>query len=210
MSDNTDNMLVDHLIESDGLAAAKAALTRVRLLPHPFSIERVEKHVESGQTIYEIMGAAGCTPGRSYIVLLNGRFIPSEMWKRVRPKVHAEVIIKAVPMGGGGDGDQNKTLRTVLQIVIVIVAIVIIIATSGSATPWVVTAGLWAAGAVSVVGNLAIAALLPPKFNLPKPSGRAEPGFSISGARNQAAPGGPIPKVYGRHRLFPFPNRRPT
>jgi hypothetical protein len=191
------SLLVEDVIESDAMAATKRALSRVQMLPNPFTPERVEKHVDTGQTLYEMMGAVGCKPGRSYLVFLQGEWVPPERWKQIRPKPHAEVVIKAVPMSGD-DGDQNKTLRTILQVVIIIVAVV--------ASYYI---GPWAGMLISVGGNLALAALLPPKFATPKTPGREEPGFSITGSRNTANPGGPIPRVYGRHRMFPLYGARP-
>jgi hypothetical protein len=178
-----------------------------RLLPHPFSLERIERQVVEGQTIDEIMAAVGCKPGRAYFVLLNGIEVPPQMWTRVRPKAGSEVTIKAVPLGGGG-GDSNKTLRTVLLVVIVIVALALTIAAPYLGPVWGIAA-LGAAAAISIGGALAINALLPPKFNLPRERGREEPGFSITGSRNVAAPGQAIPRVYGRHRMFPLYAARP-
>jgi len=139
----------------------------VRQLPHPFSVERRDKHVSAGETVFEIMRQIGCKPGRAYLVMLNGECVFPEQWKTVRPAPGDDLIVRAVPMGGNS-GDSNKTLRTVLQVIVVVVALIIIVYSGGTLTGPVFAAGastwgLVAAAAVTIVGDLRAVALLPPR-----------------------------------------------
>jgi hypothetical protein len=69
---------------------------------------------------------------------------------------------------------------------------------------------IWVWGAVGAVAAMAVNILLaPPPPKLGSLAGLAganrpaeSPTFSITGSQNKANPFGPIPKVYGRHRLF--------
>jgi hypothetical protein len=175
-------------------------------LPHPFSMARQCFALEPGLTVADLVQRAGIPDGYDARVLIESGGlvygpIPRWQWARIRPRPGRRVIIRAIPRGGGG-GDKNKTTRLILQIVIVLVAIVVIYFVPVAA-PLV---GLLVAGAF-----LAVNMLLPPQFpklgklaNLNNASGKApeSPALSITGTQNKANPYGPVPKVYGRHRIF--------
>jgi hypothetical protein len=130
-------------------------------------------------------------------------------WATTRPRAGRRVTVRAIPTGGGG-GDRNKTLRLVLMVVVLIIAAVVTwgvgAALAGTAfAAYGGVAGALAGGIVSAAGMMAVNALLPP----PKPrmrdttSSATSPTYSLTGTRNQLAPYQPVPRVYGRHRLFP-------
>ena len=130
-------------------------------------------------------------------------------WGTTRPRPGRRVLIRAVPRGGGG-GDSNKTLRMVLMVVVIVAAIARRDRRLGAdgagrrAASRGPAAGV-AAAAISIGGMYAVNALLPP----PKPKLRdstltaASPTYAITGTQNQLAPYQAVPRVYGRHRLYP-------
>lgn len=63
--------------------------------------------------------------------------------------------------------------------------------------------GNLAAGATMIGGSLLVNQLIP----LPQPSmptaAKAANAHAISGASNQARPYGAVPRVYGKHRIYP-------
>jgi hypothetical protein len=148
----------------DRAADTPAESFRVVTATHPFSFERKELSLPEGATVAEIVAAAKIPHGCMARVTINGVPVTDEWWPRVRPRKGAVVLVRAVPLGGGGGQgqDQNKTLRTVLQVVVAIVAIVLIVLSYGAATPAVASLYLAAASAVSLVGSINVARLLPP------------------------------------------------
>jgi hypothetical protein len=133
---------------------------RVVAAPRPFSTERVDLEVPEGGTILDILRAANVREELPARVFVGDVLIPRAWWARVRPKRGSVVTIRAIPTGGG-NGDSNKTLRTVLQIVVVILVVVVSVVTQQYyGIGWAIAAG----AAVSIAGNLAIMALLPPPY----------------------------------------------
>ena len=186
--------------------------TAVTVARHAFRTETVTLEMPHGATIDEIIVAAGLPTWAPVRVWVGEWEIAPEHWGITRPRPGRRVLIRAVPRGGGG-GDSNKTLRMVLMVVVVIAALALTIVIAGSAPGS--AAGLLgltgaAAGwrwprAISIGGMYAINALLPP----PKPKLRdqtltaATPTYAITGTQNQLAPYQAVPRVYGRHRLYP-------
>lgn len=159
-------------------------------------------------------------------------YIPREAWARVRPRVGTIVTIRVVPMGGGGGGGKSP-MRTILSLAVIVAAAAVtwgassflgagIVGTQGAAATWAATslgltfAGTLAAGAVGAaagfVGNLVVNAVAPPPTaSLPESSignfnfggTLSAPTLSITGIQNRANPYGPVPRIYGKVRLFP-------
>jgi hypothetical protein len=160
-------------------------LVQIHAQPHPLRAELLTAAAPEGMTLAEMFGEHA---GPALQVWVGDVRVPRERWSRVRPKAGAVVTVRAVAM----DGDGNKVLRTVLQVAVLIAA------------SYIPTVTLWGkiayAGAV-IGGTLAVNALVPPQ--LPR-SGRPAAGLqALSGSQNQVSPFAPIPRVYGRTRLYP-------
>lgn len=162
---------------------------------HPLRPEWVSAEVDSGQSIYEIVGGA---PVAAYI---NGREVPAELHRLTTPKDGSTLVIWPIPQG--------DDLGTVLGIVVAAAAIAV---TGGALAPVLGssfaagTFGAYAAGvAVSFAGSLAVNALIPPQSPT-VPDGSTE-SFnrleSITGTSNRVAAFQPIPRLYGTMRYFP-------
>ena len=183
--------------------------TEVVLAQHAFRTETVHLELPAGATIDELILAAGVPSWATVRVWVDDWEIRPQFWGVCRPRPGRKVLIRAVA-GGGGGGDKNKTLRIVLMVVILVAAIALTVATSGMAAPVFLglsgaALGMIGAAVISVGGMMLINALLPP----PKPKFRdntmsaVTPTYAITGTQNQLAPYQAVPRVYGRHRLFP-------
>ena len=158
-------------------------------------------------------------------VFIGDHEIARENWAVVRPKPGAEVFIRVNMRGGGGGG--KDIMRAVAMIGIMVVAYMVAgpmanlllgavtmpagvaLATAGVAHG--ILSGVIAAG-IMTAGQALVNALIPP------PSAKSQWGFDqelgnpygqITGLRNQAAPYGPIPRVFGKRRMFPMLAGRP-
>ena len=186
--------------------------TAVTVARHAFRTETVTLEMPHGATIDEIIVAASLPPGVTLRVWIAEWEIAPEHWGTTRPRPGRKVLIRAV--AGGGGGDSNKTLRTVLMVVVLIAALVVSIVIPVVGIPALgiaagstgaLIAGGVASAAISIAGMYAVNALLP----MPKPKLRdqtltaATPTYAITGTQNQLAPYQAVPRVYGRHRLYP-------
>jgi hypothetical protein len=137
---------------------------RVVAATRPFSTERVDLELEEGRTILEILRDAGVSEHADARVFVGDILIPRKHWGYVRPKRGSVVTIRAIPTGGGGNGDSNKTLRTVFQVVVLIAAVVLNILSYGATTPLTMAAFAALSVGVAVGGNLLVMALPPPRW----------------------------------------------
>lgn len=198
---------------------------RLIALAHPFAETRIEGRAEAGASLREIVHAL--FPDRALDPCLRVWVadaalarepvpVPAEAWGRVRPKPGAAVLIRPVPMGGGGGG--KNPLRIVLSIAIVAASFLLGPVVGGAlGLPEAITLGGLLAKPINLAsavggflitatGTLLLNALIPP----PKPNlsalsapSRSSPTLALTGASNRAAPWQPVPRVYGRHRVFP-------
>jgi hypothetical protein len=195
----------------------------------PFSGPPVCSFMDEGPTVADLVDASGVSFCYAPFIRvhINEVPIPVEYWRRVRPRAGAVVSIFVRPQGGGGGGGKSP-FRIVAMIAVVALSIVAPYLAPGLATSLggalgastavatgasVTTSaafGLGAAiigGAITVVGNMAINAMLP----VPTPVGRenfggsamSTPAFSFTGTSNRYIPYGPIPRVVGRRKLYP-------
>lgn len=170
----------------------------------------------AGGTLAEMLEIAQPDPRlrrHAHIFIADHKIAPC-YWRSVRPKHGQTVTIRVVPTGGGGGG--KNPLRTVLTIAVIAAAIWVgqlEVLQFGAFNLPGVTSTLYAgqilgAVAVTMIGNLAVNAIAPP----PKASNTdlargslsgTSATLSITGSSNQADPYGPVPRVYGRMRLYP-------
>lgn len=191
----------------------------------PFAVEVIQRRIPAGQTLIEIVreacGAEILT--RHARVWIDDVAIPRENWRRVRPKPGHHVIIRVVPGGGGGGSGGKSPLRIILSLAVVAASFVLGPALGGVLGS-AVMGSAWAAASastvaifnavgsalISIVGSTLVNAFVPaPRAALAQASGLAQiaatsPTLSITGAANRANPYGPVPRVFGRHRVFPL------
>lgn len=182
------------LLEDEGLVGQ----VRVRTLPNPFSLECRDFTVPEGTTLEAIVDRAELAEWTGAYVLLDGDMVPRGWWKHVRPRAGHLVTVRALPAGG------DNGLKGALQIVAGVILIIVGALASGFLQPY--GPGLIVAGIGLILGGLVT--LLTPPPQLPRVKEFAggtmdAPVFSITGARNQANPYGPVAMILGRHLIYP-------
>jgi predicted phage tail protein len=206
-------------------AGTQGGGARLIAAPHPFSADRIDGRAEEGATIAAIVAAL--FPDRALhdclrvwitdVALAHEPVaVPREAWARLRPKRGAAVLIRPVPQGGGGGG--KNPLRIVLSIAIVAASFFLGPAVGAAlglpaestlggllATP-IKLASAVGGFLITATGTLLLNALIPP----PRPAlsqlsvaSRTSPTLALTGTSNRAAPWQPVPRVYGRHRVYP-------
>lgn len=186
---------------------------RVVACPRPFSIERVDRIVEAGLSVAEIMRETGINPDRVQArVFLDDRFIERAYWERVRPKPGHVVTVRVIPSGGGGGGGGKDTLGVLLTIAAVLVppvGVYLALTEYAGLNPGL--AGTLVFGYGGAFANLIHNALIPPPSpNLTPIAGSTSNSnqqesntYALTGSSNQLLPYGVIPRVLGRHKIFP-------
>lgn len=193
----------------------------IRLIacPHVFSLEkgRIDALRPSGGTVADIMRSIGWTREYDSVrVTIDGVLVHHAQWEHIVTRAGESVVVRAIPTGGGGGG------KDVIRIVAMVAVLSLAIAVSGGALAPLggllagaggfaalvggSTASLLVAGAVSIIGTLAISALIPParpKLNDLSGQTNSSNTLSLNGVSNQLVPYGIVPRVYGRHRIFP-------
>lgn len=156
--------------------------------------------VPSGSTIRQILDkvADGVSIVEALEVRVGGYLVPEVMWERLRPKSGIPIVITRMELAGGNLGG---ILRAAALIAVAFVAPIVGAWAAGAAGFGAATA--WA-GAFTILGGIAINALIP----MPTPGGSANMGADrqwnqLTGSSNQINPWGPIPIVLGESRFFP-------
>jgi hypothetical protein len=179
---------------------------------------RIDRYLPPGSTVSEHMRRIGWDPKTMHArVSIDGRFVESALWEYTITRAGQSVVMRCIPGTGGGGGGGKSTMQIVAMLGVVALAF---------AAPWAAMAigAALGAGASSVVffsgiagtlltagvgigGMLAVNALIPPpRPQLPELSGNSgstSPTLSLTGSSNAFVPYGPIPRIYGRHRIFP-------
>ncbi|WP_335946094.1 TipJ family phage tail tip protein [Salipiger bermudensis] len=164
---------------------------------HPLCRDVIHSAVRAGTTVSEIvrlMDIDTARYGLPYIVLIRGAEVwpvPITLWRNIRPKEGTRVEI-AFPAQEGG---------------------AIVAAAASAFLPTAAAAGAGALfgaatvgyaltyAAITVVGALAINALIPPAQQ--GGGGTGPQNYAITGVANAANRYGVFPYVIGRHRIFP-------
>ena len=154
--------------------------------------------------ILQFLGFDGTFNGAVHI---GGRIIGHEQFSTEFPPPGCLIHVVCVPQRGGGDGgkDFKKTLTSIA-----------IIATAS----WIAGPilgghfGLWTSASIArplvttAIASMLSKSLIAPQANAaPMASRNVQDGsgrtHSITGIRNTANPNGPVPKVFGKRKMFP-------
>lgn len=196
---------------------------RLVAMPH-FNIERgrIDRYVPEGASVAQHLREIGWCPDELFArVFIDGRLIEKAEWEYAVPRAGQSLTVRAIPMDGGpGGGGGKMAMRIVGMLAIVALSIF----TAGAGLPAGLaglagsvfgpgaagfmlsgTASLLAGTIISVGGMLALNALVPPpRPRLADLSGfSGSPTLSLTGSSNKLAPYARIPRVYGRHRIYP-------
>jgi hypothetical protein len=170
------------------------------------------------ETLQDMVDVAAAGLPRSYRdhlqVWLGEHRIDSRYWHVTRPKTEATVYIRVRPQGGRGG---KNILRAVIMIAIIAVAVFFLGPAAFAAGGWLglslgaaaaAAASAAAVAAVSLVAMLALNALIPPP-GLTNQIDNKDPRYSLTGSQNRYAPYAPIPRVFGKVKIFPLLAARP-
>jgi hypothetical protein len=208
---------MDELEVLDALVAPEAPKlkTLTRLLT-PSGPEELAVVATPGENAQEFINRAIVPELREYVALFNhGMKIesPENFWIREDD----QLLMVLIPQGGGGGGGKG-ILSAVLTIAVVVAAVALAAPTGGMSINAAVVGmtGLTAATAstvimvgVSMVGMLAINALIPPPSVNTDNGGSAgygstsSPTYSLGGQSNGMRKYAPVARIYGRHKVFP-------
>jgi hypothetical protein len=154
------------------------------------------------QTYADVMSAQLPAAYKPHLRLYIGEHeIERRYWARTTPKAGQMVTVRILPAGQGG----KNILRAVVMIAVVAAA-TYLLGPAGLGLGSMVGGGLagavvtaLAVGAVTFVAQLALNALIPP----PKQGNGGEHRPFLTGGQNVFDPYGPIPRVFGKHRVYP-------
>lgn len=189
---------------------AVADAPRLIVARSPFRLtDRVEVQVHEGSSVLVMLATAGIVPDAHVAVDVDGERVAPIDWPTVRPRAGAFVCVRALPEGGGDEGGGKTALRIVAMIAVIALAII----TGGAAAPLVGATGTTGlavsavvTATVSVAGQLAINALIPPPKLRPPTSPSGNVQNAITGSRNVANLWGVMPRVFAGPpgwRIFP-------
>ena len=159
--------------------------------------------VPAGNTIAEIIALTNTPPAlyQFLVVMMNGVEVPQDQWERVEPRMDDIIGLHVIPMGGDG---AKGILRMVALIAVAIAAPYIagaipgLTAAGGGLT---LTGNIVAAG-ITLVGSLAINAIIPPPKPVTPSQSAAGDSYFINSQSNRARLNETIPIVYGMHKLY--------
>lgn len=186
----------------------------IRYFPSPFRYDPTITAVPEGKTIRELLGAF-CPRASELgaVVLLEDLRISPERWDEVLPRAGQVLTVRVVPMGAGEPGSGTKNpLRTILMLTVVATA-----AWGGGAIAGAMGAKGWLfyalsaafASGIGMAGYAAVNALVPIPVPKLESSTVDAAVYSITGVQNVANLYGAIPRVFGRHRMWPPLAARP-
>jgi len=188
---------------------------RVISCPHPFSVERIDLAIPEGGTIGDILRLVNSYPsaGLNAHVFLGDLLIIREEWEFIKPGAGDTVTVRVVPTDPGGGG-AGKIFRTILSIAVIAVGGFVGLAVAGAiGGTFGAVVGSIAGAAVNFVGSLIVNAIAPPpRPKLGRLSGTSgsgsgllaeSPTLAITGGQNRANNFGAIPRLFGKHRIFP-------
>lgn len=199
---------------------APATGLRVVACPHPFSTERIDLCLPAGGSIADILKAVNIPldVGIDARVFIDDFFIERDRWKEVHPEEGHVLSVRVIPGKGRGG---KMVLGLVLSIALVAAGAAAGFAIGGAAFgSGPVALGLTGAqigmavgGMVgSFVSQILVSAIAPP----PKPKMGSLGGVqsdssvrSITGSRNQNNKYGPVPRIFGKYKMFPPMGRCP-
>ena len=171
---------------------------RLTLLRHPFSTSRevVETPFTPKVSLQALAESHGMAEGH-VIALVGDVAVPRAMWPHIAPKPGVEIILRRVPEGGGGG---KNPLSAILSIASFFVPLAWGPAFMGlQGIGWY---GVLAKGALTLLG-MALSRPQSQRLGSASAIAREPTTFQVTGGSNKVTPYGVVPRVYGRHRVYP-------
>ena len=177
---------------------------------NPFNtLDRKILPVGAGSTLIDILEALDIRPSlwQYAHICLNGCPIAPDTWATIRVEEGDSVALRIFPSGGDGGG--RKVLGIVIAIAAVAASALVLNSAAlagiggkiGSGATAISVGQLAGLAAVNLVAGLALTALSPPPDLAEEEA--INPSPQLTGIRNQVAQFAPIPRIFGKHRIYP-------
>lgn len=142
--------------------------TRVTIIPN-LLVEhgRLDRTLAGGRSIAEVMRDHGWNPAETHArVTIDGKLVSQAEWEYQLPYSHKCIVIRRVPMGGGGGGGKNAGMMIGMLAVMALAIAAPYLAPAAwglvtAAGGLSLTGSLLSAG-IGIGGMLAMRALIPP------------------------------------------------
>lgn len=210
--------MTDELLEGELIEAVKPTIA---YQAHAFSQVTHFGQAVEGQTVAATVASLNFPADYDGFVhvWLNDLPLNRDQWESTVPAAGQVVYVRVVPRGGGSGKD---ILRTVAIIAIAVVAWYYAPVLAGYAAGSAGWAAASAAGfssfatvaaisaGVTILGTMAVNALIPPpKLEFDSGGGLGSARNQLTGSSNRYAPYAPIPRVFGKRRVYPLLAGRP-
>ena len=150
---------------------------RIIACPHVLSTEkgRIDVQRPAGGNVNDLIRSIGWTPDSlSARVFIDGEYVKDAAWEYTVPRAGQSVIVRAIPMGGGGGNQGKDPGRMVAMIAIMVAAVATqqywAVPLLGMSAATVFAVGI---AGISIVSSLALSGLIPaplPRRALPQPA----------------------------------------
>ena len=147
-------------------------------MPHILSAEngRIDVTRPAGGTVNDLMRSIGWPSDSLHArVFIDGEYVKDAVWESTVPSPGQSVVVRAVPMGGGGGGKDIGRLVAMVAVIALAVSMPALVGFIGVGAALFAgtTAGAFAlTAATSIIGTLAISGRIPtplPRRTLPQP-----------------------------------------
>ena len=188
---------------------------------HAFSSFTQFTEAPLGQTVAQMVADLGFPQEYdAYVhVWINDLPLDRDQWECVIPAEGQMVYVRVVPQGGGGGKDILRTIASIAIAVVAFYAAPLLMGYAAGAAGWaaasaagfgsyLAVAGV--AAGITILGNMALNAIIPPpKLELDFGNGVGSQRNQLTGSSNRYAPYAPIPRIFGRRRVYPLLAGRP-
>lgn len=172
------------------------------------SLDRAPLRYElpEGDTVYDIIDMAGIDAyTRQFITVLNHGSEISDWSYVTKPGDNLAICI--IPQGGGG-GNKGAIIGAIAMIAIAVAAPYAAAAIMGTTVGTLGAAGTALSMGITLVGAMAVSALIPPPVISNSGSSSSDASeattYALTGQSNRQNNYGVVPRLYGRHKMFPM------
>ena len=180
--------------------------------PNPFRTGHVDRVCQEGSTIAQMIAEVGlesvAMAHNGLFVFVGDELVERGRWEELK-LVRGDIVSIGISPAGGGGGGGKSPARTVAMIALMVVAIAATwyVGGAGGITMGLAegsfelaSAGAAAGMAVGIAGSLLINAWIPlPTLKTKKDDQKNY----LQGMSNQIDPYGIVPRLFGRHKIFP-------
>ena len=216
MTDETQNDLFEQPPEPTPVARSLVAYQA-----HAFSSFTEITERPEGQTVAEMVASLNFPADYDGFVhvWINDLPLDRDQWEHVIPAEGQMIYVRVIPQGGGSGKDILRTVATIAIAVVAFYYAPVLMGFQAGTAGWAAASAagfgsyLAVAGisaGIAILGNMALNAIIPPpKLELDFGNGLGSQKNQLTGSSNRFAPYAPIPRVFGKRRMYPLLAGRP-